>query len=141
MYSKTFPAGSYTVVANYIGAEPVSFTIAVPEDGRVIQNFALGQSGSNILVIGQSASQASALSRKRAADGVSDVSPVMRLASSQTKMSQKAFAACPVLTFSTIRAKAGLLRFAASIRISIRLQSTASVSLRPKGISGRLRSM
>lgn len=67
------PAGSYTVVANYIGAEPVSFTIAVPEEGRVIQNFALGQSGSNILVIGQSASQASALSRKRAADGVSDV--------------------------------------------------------------------
>lgn len=67
------PAGSYTIVATYIGAEPMRFTIAVPEEGRVVQNFALGQAGSNILVIGQSASQASALSRKRAADGISDV--------------------------------------------------------------------
>ncbi|MEE4201752.1 TonB-dependent receptor [Erythrobacter sp.] len=67
------PGGSYTVTATYVGAEPVSFTIAVPQEGQVTQNFALGQSGSQILVIGQSASQASALSRKRAADGVSDV--------------------------------------------------------------------
>ncbi|AWW73691.1 TonB-dependent receptor [Erythrobacter sp. KY5] len=67
------PEGSYTVTASYVGAEPVSFTIAVPREGRVTQNFALGQSGSQILVIGQSASQASALSRKRSADGVSDV--------------------------------------------------------------------
>ncbi|MEM9899151.1 MAG: TonB-dependent receptor, partial [Pseudomonadota bacterium] len=67
------PAGSYTIVANYIGAEPVSFTVAVPETGTVTRNFSLGQSGSQILVIGQSASQASALSRKRAADGISDV--------------------------------------------------------------------
>ncbi|MHA7821080.1 MAG: TonB-dependent receptor [Erythrobacter sp.] len=67
------PAGSYTVTASYVGADPVTFTISVPAEGRVVQNFALGQTGSNILVIGQSASQASALSRKRAADGVSDV--------------------------------------------------------------------
>lgn len=67
------PAGSYTIVASYIGAEPVSFTIAVPETGTVVRNFAMGQSGSQILVIGQSAAQASALSRKRAADGISDV--------------------------------------------------------------------
>ena len=67
------PAGSYTLTATYVGAEPVSETVAVPEEGVVSRNFALGQTGSNILVIGQSASQASALSRKRAADGVSDV--------------------------------------------------------------------
>lgn len=67
------PAGSYTVTARYVGAEPVTFTVAVPAEGRAVQNFALGQTGSNILVIGQGASQASALSRKRGADGVSDV--------------------------------------------------------------------
>lgn len=67
------PAGSYTVTANYIGAEPVTYTVSVPAEGTVVQNFALGQTGSNILVIGQAANQASALSRKRGADGVSDV--------------------------------------------------------------------
>ncbi|MEL6667132.1 MAG: DUF2012 domain-containing protein, partial [Pseudomonadota bacterium] len=67
------PAGSYTVTARYVGAEPVTFTVAVPDDGTVVRNFALGQSGSTILVIGQSASQASALSRKRGSDVVSDV--------------------------------------------------------------------
>ena len=72
-YFADVPAGNYTIVADYIGAEPVRITVAVPAEGLVTQNFALGQSGSNILVIGQSANQASALSRKRAADGVSDV--------------------------------------------------------------------
>ncbi|MEO0463924.1 MAG: TonB-dependent receptor [Pseudomonadota bacterium] len=67
------PEGSYTIVASYIGAEPVQYTISVPAEGTVTRNFVLGQSGSSILVIGQSAAQASALSRKRAADGVSDV--------------------------------------------------------------------
>ncbi|MEO1488827.1 MAG: TonB-dependent receptor [Pseudomonadota bacterium] len=67
------PEGTYTITASYIGAEPVRFTVNVPAEGRVFQNFAMGQSGSSILVIGQSANQASALSRKRAADGVSDV--------------------------------------------------------------------
>lgn len=67
------PEGSYTIVASYIGADPVQFTISVPAQGTVTRNFVLGQSGSSILVVGQSAAQASALSRKRAADGVSDV--------------------------------------------------------------------
>jgi len=67
------PEGSYTIVASYIGAPPVEMTVAVPAEGTVIRNFALGQSGSAILVIGQSAAQASALSRKRASDVVSDV--------------------------------------------------------------------
>ena len=67
------PEGSYTIVASYIGAPPVEMTIAVPADGVLIRDFALGQSDTSILVIGQSAAQASALSRKRASDVVSDV--------------------------------------------------------------------
>ncbi|MEO0690888.1 MAG: TonB-dependent receptor [Pseudomonadota bacterium] len=67
------PEGSYTIVASYIGADSVQYTIAVPAEGTTVRNFALGQAGSSILVIGQSAAQASALSRKRASDVVSDV--------------------------------------------------------------------
>lgn len=67
------PAGTYTVTVTYIGAQPVSQTVEVPATGTVNARFSLGQSGSQILVVGQSANQASALSRKRAADGVSDV--------------------------------------------------------------------
>ncbi len=67
------PAGTYTVTVTYIGANPVSQTVEVPATGAVNTIFSLGQSNSLILVVGQSANQASALSRKRAADGVSDV--------------------------------------------------------------------
>ena len=67
------PAGEYTIVARYIGAEPVRQTFVVPAEGTVRLDFQLGGDMASILVIGQSANQASALSRKRAADGVSDV--------------------------------------------------------------------
>lgn len=67
------PAGTYTITARYVGAEAVRSSITVPAEGLVRQNFTLGESGTNILVRGQSANLASALSRKRAADGVSDV--------------------------------------------------------------------
>lgn len=67
------PEGTYTVTASYVGAQPVSFSVNVPAEGMVQQNFILGDAGSQILVLGQSANLASALSRKRAADGVSDV--------------------------------------------------------------------
>ena len=67
------PEGSYTITARYVGAETVRFSITVPAEGSVRQNFVLGEVGSNILVLGQSANLASALSRKRTADGVSDV--------------------------------------------------------------------
>ena len=67
------PEGTYTVTASYVGAQPVSFSVNVPAEGMVRQNFILGEAGSQILVLGQSANLASALSRKRAADGVSDV--------------------------------------------------------------------
>ena len=67
------PEGTYTVTARYVGAEPVRFTVNVPAVGTVRQNFVLGDEGSQILVLGQSASLSSALSRKKNADGVSDV--------------------------------------------------------------------
>jgi TonB-dependent receptor len=67
------PAGTYTITATYVGAEPVSQQITVPETGIVEVNFSLGETGTQILVLGQGANLASALSRKRTADGVSDV--------------------------------------------------------------------
>ncbi len=68
------PAGTYTVEVRYVGADPVSRTIAVPASGAASVEIALGGTDANrILVIGQGANQASALSRKREADGVSDV--------------------------------------------------------------------
>jgi TonB-dependent receptor len=67
------PAGTYTITARYVGADVVRFTVNVPAEGMVRQNFVLGDGDSDILVLGQSANLASALSRKRAADGVSDV--------------------------------------------------------------------
>lgn len=72
-YFAEVPAGTYTLVASYIGAESVTQTVVVPETGIVRSNFLLGGDTAGILVIGQSANQASALSRKRASDVVSDV--------------------------------------------------------------------
>ncbi|MXO67215.1 TonB-dependent receptor [Altericroceibacterium endophyticum] len=68
------PEGTYTIQASYIGAPVAKQTITVPETGRVRANFALGDDATpQILVVGQGANQASALSRKRASDVVSDV--------------------------------------------------------------------
>ncbi|MGI9374744.1 MAG: TonB-dependent receptor [Tsuneonella suprasediminis] len=67
------PAGTYTVTASYVGAAPVSQTVTVPAEGRVEANFTIGGESDKIIVIGQYANQASALSRQRAADGVVSV--------------------------------------------------------------------
>ena len=68
------PPGTYTIEASYVGAPAVRETVAVPEVGTATITLALGGADAReILVVGQSANQASALSRKRAADGVSDV--------------------------------------------------------------------
>ena len=68
------PAGTYTLEARYTGAPTQTLTITVPETGTAQANFALGGAdGGEILVIGQGANLASALNRKRQADGVSDV--------------------------------------------------------------------
>ncbi len=76
-YFSDLPAGNYTVEVSYVGAQTVRKNVAVPESGLIRVDIALrgvaGASGNEILVIGQAANQASALSRKRASDTVSDV--------------------------------------------------------------------
>lgn len=68
------PAGTYTLEVRYVGAQTTTRTIDVPETGVASADFALaGYSSERILVVGQRANQASALSRKREADGISDV--------------------------------------------------------------------
>lgn len=68
------PAGNYTLETRYVGADRVQTSITVSETGLTSADIVL-RSGTNneILVIGQGANQASALSRKREADGVSSV--------------------------------------------------------------------
>jgi len=66
------PAGTYTIEARYVGTEPTTSSVTVPETGNVTVNLVLG--GNNqIIVVGQAASLSSSLSRQRAADGVESV--------------------------------------------------------------------
>jgi len=68
------PAGEYTLEVNYVGAPSVRQTVSVPANGYVRTDVLIGgDDAREILVVGQSANLASALSRKRANDGVSDV--------------------------------------------------------------------
>jgi len=68
------PAGTYTLVAEYVGAPAESINVSVPATGTVRADFALGgENAAEILVYGQGANQASALNRKRENDRVSDV--------------------------------------------------------------------
>src|SRR5690554_3805733 len=68
------PAGTYTLEARYVGVEPELLTLTVPAVGVVRGDFALGgDNATQILVNGLGANQASALSRKRESDVVSDV--------------------------------------------------------------------
>ncbi|EIZ77636.1 TonB-dependent receptor [Novosphingobium sp. Rr 2-17] len=68
------PAGTYTLEARYVGAQTATKSITVPATGRVDGDFGLAASGGGeILVVGQSANIASALSRQKAADGVESV--------------------------------------------------------------------
>ena len=66
------PAGTYIIEVRYVGAPIQRQTVDVPEIGTVMANFSLGDEN-QILVVGQAANQASALSRKYASDTVSDV--------------------------------------------------------------------
>ncbi|MED5205904.1 MAG: TonB-dependent receptor plug domain-containing protein, partial [Pseudomonadota bacterium] len=68
------PAGEYTLEISYVGAETVTRTVSGPATGTVRADIAMSGFGDNeILVIGQAANLSSALSRKKEADGVSDV--------------------------------------------------------------------
>ncbi|WP_150290063.1 TonB-dependent receptor [Sphingobium estronivorans] len=66
--------GTYTLEARYVGADPVRATVIVPATGDVDADIRIGSTiDSSIIVVGQVANQASALSRQRAADGVESV--------------------------------------------------------------------
>ncbi len=68
------PAGTYTLETRYVGADTVQTSITVSETGLTLADIVLRSGSKNeILVIGQGANQASALSRKREADGVSSI--------------------------------------------------------------------
>ncbi|WP_417609994.1 TonB-dependent receptor [Parasphingorhabdus sp.] len=68
------PAGTYTLETRYVGADPIQTKVNVTETGVSRADIVLeGGPGAEIVVIGQSANQASALSRQREADGVSSV--------------------------------------------------------------------
>ena len=66
--------GTYTIEARYVGADPVRTTVVVPASGDIDADIRIGSDiDSSIIVVGQVANQASALSRQRAADGVESV--------------------------------------------------------------------
>lgn len=68
------PAGTYTLEARYVGADVATRSVTVPQTGAVEGDFDLvAIGGGEILVVGQAANQASALSRQRAADGIESV--------------------------------------------------------------------
>lgn len=67
------PAGTYTLRARFAGASRVEQGVTVPASGELVRNIAIGEAGDTILVVGQQATLASALSRQRAADGVQSV--------------------------------------------------------------------
>lgn len=69
------PAGSYTLTVRYFSAEPFSQTITVPETGevRVAVALAAASASEEVLVIGQRASLAGAISRQRASDTVDSI--------------------------------------------------------------------
>ncbi|RDC59105.1 hypothetical protein HME9302_00290 [Alteripontixanthobacter maritimus] len=74
-YFADVPAGTYTLEVRYVGAPATTQTITVTETGTANVMIQVGDQGADneILVIGQAANLASSLSRKRNADGVSDV--------------------------------------------------------------------
>lgn len=71
------PAGRYTLLARYVGAADVQQTVEVTATGITQADLLLGSKTTkvldSVLVVGQRANQASALSRQRAADGVQSV--------------------------------------------------------------------
>ena len=68
------PAGTYTLETRYVGADTSQTSITISDSSPTVANILLQSgAGTEILVIGQSANQASSLSRKREADGVSSV--------------------------------------------------------------------
>ena len=73
------PAGEYTLEIRYVGAAPVQRAIVVSEPGITVDDIVLASAvGSatdfdRILVVGQAAGQAAALSQQRSADNITNV--------------------------------------------------------------------
>lgn len=68
------PEGTYTLEARYVGAETITRSLIVAQSGTLRVDIAMGGDDANlILVRGQRANLASALSRKRESDVISDV--------------------------------------------------------------------
>lgn len=70
------PAGTYTVLVEYLGAEPQTGTVTVSEDQQARLDIRLGASVpmlENVLVIGQAAGQAAALNQQLAADNLQTI--------------------------------------------------------------------
>ena len=66
--------GKYTLRTTYAGADEVTTTVSVSDNGSTRTNIVLGSNrAGEILVIGQTANLSSAISRQRAADGVTTV--------------------------------------------------------------------
>lgn len=69
------PAGEYTVIVDYVGADSVAQTVTVPAGGATA-NFTIGADVrylDNILVVGSAAAQAGAINQQRAADSIVSV--------------------------------------------------------------------
>jgi TonB-dependent receptor len=66
------PNGQFVLRANYVGADPVEIRVDIDGQASTEANIQIG-AVDEILVVGQFANQASALSRQRAADGVQSV--------------------------------------------------------------------
>ena len=67
--------GTYTITVTYVGAEPVTQQVVVGQDGTTDVAIQIGENVAvldNILVIGQAASTANALNRRRSADNLVD---------------------------------------------------------------------
>ena len=70
------PAGSYTVRAEYVGADDAQATVTVTETGSSALDLRLGREVTqleNVLVVGLAAGQSSALSQQRAASNIKNV--------------------------------------------------------------------
>ena len=70
------PAGTYSIVARYAGAEPYSGTVTVTETGvsnTEVRMTAGQDAASTILVVGQQANLGNSIARQRTADGVETV--------------------------------------------------------------------
>lgn len=69
------PAGDYTVLVSYIGADQVAADVTIPEAGTVL-DLTIGADVrylDNILVVGSAAAQAGALNQQRASDAIISV--------------------------------------------------------------------